>query len=636
MLRRTVFLPVLAIAASIAGCGVNYTAEWPSLPNPIPTVPALKGDAPAQQDVIGDVRITTEICLGAFSGGTGEITRVAKGIGSSCKDQTEAALAMIDGRTTGSLPTGTAATRRARRAAPTHADVAKAGFSEVSLGQVLVSYRVPEGSAAPETLSGAVEDDAAFTAELSDRATCLFAQMKSLYTGINCGALPEGTPRQEVEFPEAVGFTRSDSLSAELEAADPAGDGQKWVGYISEQVPWALTGVLTVHADFGLPVPEDGSTFEGPFEHETRMGLRSSVTQRDVDAQELLHDAAMWLSAQNDIDDPCDFFGPEYPGCDGNVIIFRDGKRIANAVEPVTKVVADYDPARAVDCDEQMPPVHLVDDRDDTPGSVTAAPVPTTICSLEAPEGVVADLPLETRDLRVEGGAVSAEQGQTAAVPFTLDYDGPAGGALELTGETDLPFSSATTLSEWTPAADEQRTETVAVPVPADARPGVYEVVLSVGSGDAVRTAVGRLTVTAKKVAGTPATALPEPEQRVVTIDRFTTLVVERLFVGRDGSVAFGFVCPADLADACQRGVAEVLASGAALKRASAAAAGPAKMKRLGSTRFTSQPGKRTRVKVKLGRTGRKAIAKGRRIDARLVLRVGKFKQVRKITLRRG
>jgi hypothetical protein len=619
MPRRLVVLPLLALALFISACGpdIDVSPYTPGLPQPFTSLPALQDTGAEQLDAIGDVRLSTTVCLGALGGDVTSPPLEGQG-GPSCQDRRQDALDLLDCDLAG-VPLncdagGSGEARRTRRGGTTHADVAKAAFDGVSLQQVLVSYRVPAGAIAPDEIEAAVAEDAEHTEALGDRATCVYQKIRSIIpveTDQSCEELvSEGTPRQVPEFPDTVALTRSDSLAAGLDELEPAPAGQKWVGYVSEQIPWALTGSMTVNADFGLPRPAGGTPYAGPFEHATRLGLRSATTDRDVDTQRLLRDAAQHLGLVIDDD-----------------FSFRDAR--GGAPQPVTAELGDYAPDRAVDCDEELPPVELLDDVS-TGGLVTAVPADSTVCAFPPPNGLDTEGTLATGDLRVTGGAASAEQGQVAAVPFTLDYEGAAAPvALDLHGESDVPFSSATTLASWKPGAGQDRTESVRVAVPDDARPGVYDVLLQVGSGDEVREAVGRLTVTARARA----------EQVRTITERFETtkaLTVERLFVGRDGSVAFGFVCPAELAAACEKGVADVLASASALNRAGAAAAGPAKMKKLGSAKFRAKPGKRVRVKVTLGRSGRKAIAKGRRIDARLVLRVGKYKQVRKISLRRG
>jgi hypothetical protein len=108
--------------------------------------------------------------------------------------------------------------------------------------QVLVAYRVPTDSGAPQTLSGVTNDATA----------------------------------------SSLAFSRSPDYEAELTRLVPPGAGQKWVGYLSALYDYdgGAAGTparqVTVSVDLDLPRPADGGPFVGP------LPLRPVVGARDV------------------------------------------------------------------------------------------------------------------------------------------------------------------------------------------------------------------------------------------------------------------------------------------------------------------------------------------------------------------
>ena len=554
---------------------------------------ALDAESVDQVDLIGDARVNTTLCLG----GLATMPFGSRGVEGPdpaplCVDEPDIGLGGVflrSGAAGASARTARDATR------PTHADVAKAMVSGISFHQVLVSYRVPAGAEAPETIEAPVSVPEEYQETANELATGLYAALvgdiaEEVPLDVFLGELNEDD-LLDVEFPETVTFTRSDALGDQVSGSEGASADQRWVGYVSEQVPLGLTGRLTLPARFGLPVPADGSPYAGPFEHDTVVGRRDAVTKDDVGSLLLMLDLLMWD--------------------EGGLPFFMGSSEDARAAaRGISDPFAASDPARPVDCDDEG-------------GDVIGLPG-GTVCAGATPDGVADDTTLATNDLRIIGGTVTADQGGTAAVPFTLRFAGPAATqALSLSGGTDLPFATATARNgSWTPAAGETRTEYVDVPVPADARPGVYDVVFAAEVGGQAREAVGRLNVTRASVAP------QEQEQRSRTPQR------ERLYVGRNGTVAFGYVCPASLGSACRNATATLWGRQAGGARAAAA---KGKLVKLASKSFRAKPGKRVRVKVKVGpKTRRWLVKAGRRMNGRLVVTAGRNRQTRSILLRRG
>ena len=582
LLRRLAVSGTAVLAVVLAGC-TGFAA--------------IDSESVDQVDLIGDARISTTLCLGALVD-TGDSEDFEPfGQGPACLDEPaelpdRSGIRLREDATTVAARIARDATR------PTHDDVAEAMLAGISFHQVLVSYRVPEDAEAPETIEAPVTVPEDVQEDADDMATELSCALQEGHIFGGCydeRGLDEEEDLVHVDFPDTVTFTRSDSLSDEMAENGEAADGQRWVGYVSEQVPLGLTGHMTLPAEFGLPVPSDGSPYAGPFEHETVVGRRDAATEEDFKSLTLMLDLV-------------DFDEGYFP-------FFRMGsENLRSAVRGLpVPIFAEGDPDRPVDCDEGLD------------GEIF--PDLPTVCGFETPEGVVDDETLATNDLRVSGGEATAEQGRTASVPFTLRFAGPAASrALALSGGTDLPFSAATARTgSWTPAADETRTELVDVPVPADARPGVYAVTFAAEVGGEMREATGRLTVTAAP--GAPVVPQQQGEQS-------RSPQRERLYIGRKGTVAFGYVCPAQLGPACRKANAVLWGM---RPSAGAGAAAKGKLARLASKTFRAKPGKRVRVKIKVGKKTRRLLVKaGRRMNGRLVVTAGGNRQSRSILLRRG
>jgi hypothetical protein len=140
----------------------------------------ITSDAPVQRDVVGDVRVTVDLCASG-----------------------------------GSCPLGNAGR----------------GASEGTTAQLLMAYRVPAEVVAPPALTAI------------------------------------GAP--------GVTFRPSAGYASELERLLPAGQGRRWVGYITDPLPGPPPGTSReVVADFTLPRGTDGGPYAGPFRYRVVAGSR--------------------------------------------------------------------------------------------------------------------------------------------------------------------------------------------------------------------------------------------------------------------------------------------------------------------------------------------------------------------------
>jgi hypothetical protein len=110
--------------------------------------------------------------------------------------------------------------------------------SDGALAQVLVAFRIPSGSAAAAS-----------------------------FTSSSTGPSNSG-PK--------LNLTKSDSYTSELQRLNPAPNGFKWVGYISQAVTYQKSGDqnFTASLDLGLPAGKGGHPFSGPFIWRPVVGAR--------------------------------------------------------------------------------------------------------------------------------------------------------------------------------------------------------------------------------------------------------------------------------------------------------------------------------------------------------------------------
>lgn len=371
--------------------------------------------------------------------------------------------------------------------------------------------------------------------------------------------------------------------------------GTTWIGYIGEPVGDAATGDVTITADLEAPA----ST---PFEHLTVVGHRVLEGEGDgvVGADRA---AARRAVARGTV----------------RGVTTREFDRAVRLGGIPYLDDEGLTPDRALDCDESREVgISIIGlPAQDRLGFVEDVPTTECITDPDKPKATTTEL----RDLTVAGGEGFAEQGSTASVPFTLKTTGPAAAepvaklaaTTALTGATAVPAVAETAL----PAGDLGRTVDVAVP--ATAAPGTYDVVLTATVGDAVRTATGKVVVLPKPAAP-PA---PAP------------IVRDNLYMGADGSIAFGWVCP----PLCGDLQADVLTTKAGIApRATTAAAQKPRLLRVGRQDFKAASGKRTRAKVKLYPKAQGALKKGKALKALVVVRQGGegVPVVRRVVLKRS
>jgi hypothetical protein len=186
--RIVLVIAALAAVAVMSGC-VAFVQGSPSA---------------EQRDVIGDVEISSAICA-SNTGADGSVDWPG------CGDSD-----VVGG----------------------DADGNSGSDAESGNYQLLTGYRIPDGSAAPQSFM---------------------------------------TDEQPVSEP--LIFTRSTSYTSELERLLPTPDGQHWVGYLSgpfthTDVPTADAHRLRFSPEFTLPRPADGSPFVGPFRYQQVIGAR--------------------------------------------------------------------------------------------------------------------------------------------------------------------------------------------------------------------------------------------------------------------------------------------------------------------------------------------------------------------------
>jgi hypothetical protein len=408
--RLTLLLPALALAALLAGC-----------------FSFIKEDSAAQQDVIGPVRVTTTVCpydLGQVGGVRGRgataraaVQRLHEDDGANCLDHDEA-----------------------------YDQLEQLFPYSLIPRQVMVAYRVPEGTTAPETLTADV-NVLRFEDVFNERSVRVAGGRVTAQRQHGEGA-PEPVAQR-------VTFRRSASLESELpgfyemlqgDATDKVallGGGQKVVGYISDVVPGAIIDEFALHADFPLPAgPAEGQPYAGPFEHLSMVGNRWAWDD-------------LYLPVRAGEDDPYD----------------------------------PFDPDRPVDCE------NIIEE------DLTLCPLPHM-----GLEGNVADAlgstSTPTRDLRVvaQGDPVVVEQGGTATVPFTLRAAGePSEEDFDLGADVSIQDGKATPRdATWKFPGTGEYEQPVTVQVPHYTEPGEYVVRLVADEAIQDRDSAAKIIVKAK------------------------------------------------------------------------------------------------------------------------------------------
>jgi hypothetical protein len=462
-------------------------------------------------------------------------------------------------------------------------------------------------------------------------------------TATASATLPDGMS------PATATLTRKPSLDESLQQTQPAPAGEHWVGYISPVV-----GV---------------ATDEGTTPQDVAAGLkRAAVSAR------LTEDPNMPSgSGDGDWSASADFTLSRGPGGLPAPASFAHavlgGVRMAypqdiyDGVDPT----GFHDPAEAfglqlldtrpVDCQEvrAWPFVTFLGVSTD---GLTEDPygdplLPTTTCGRESAGGALA-----LKDLRGSGDTVAVDPGQTATVPFTLRYVGEAGPTFALTGSTDLPGGSVSSVTPGalTPGGEGFQSASVVVAVPAGTAPGDYAVTLTAAVGGQTRVATGTVTVRTPGAGTTNANTTPNPTgledsggsgvsgASVVVRQRMLEFRgLDRSGLGPDGrSVNIGDVICHKTTEACgwvswQLSIRwEQLHAGAEVARASARTR--VRMVVLGSGTLSVPAGARRHIRVRLPKGVVRALAAGEILHAIAAVRPARDRVpvTHRIDLRRG
>lgn len=484
-------------------------------------------------------------------------------------------------------------------------------------GQVLLAYRVPKGTQAPEQLTASTE-----IVHFKDWWEYLDGTSEPRGTGTGTGTTGGG------ELPENrqidVTFTRSAELDEKLPAFysrtdddDPANDedhidlldeDQEVVAYVSDVVPGAQVGEWTVKAGFGLPAEQ--RPFEGPFNHVSMVGWRAVMTpelEPPVRSRRALESAGL---------------------------ISRG----------IGGMFGDLDPEREIDCrlGETIPTVPAARRalRGEEPD-----PVDLTFCPMPKPQiGDGEENPVlgigrrafkgtdtATRDLGLRGGGETfVEQGRKATVPYSLVGSGPAGGELELTAKVvpAIPgVGDVATEVEFPGAGTHGRS--LELQIPADAPARTYEVLFTAKNGDHTRTAKAGLVVLPKAATAEQA-AQPEQQQPQGTVAVKKTRR-PTVFMDREGFIRFSSACgPCSVDGLVPFGT--VGDSGAKASQST----GTHRLLRVARGKVAGKSGVRTKVRVKLFPKAQRALRSGRRLTGVIVFRkgAGGRPDVRKVVFR--
>jgi hypothetical protein len=256
--------------------------------------------------------------------------------------------------------------------------------------------------------------------------------------------VPSGSSPSGLSAPALsdVTFSASSGYDSWLSTHESTPSGYQWAGYISSEFADANPTAIEVTADFAVPAGSGVNPYAGPY-----------VVKQVV-------------------------IGDRADGPYGDTTL---------------------DPSRTLDCSE------VVDDVISLPApasseTVTSAP---TGCQNDA---TTSPLSVVTRALNAAApaAATTVQAGNTATIPFTVRFSGPATSAFQLSASTDSNALVAVPVNAtFTPSGSGTTTENVSVPVPAGLAPGSYTVSLNVG---AFGSSAATLNVTAPPTATTSTT----------------------------------------------------------------------------------------------------------------------------------
>ena len=558
-----------ALATGVAGC-----------------FPFIQSDTAQQSAPMADVRVDTELCgsplLGLiYSSGGG-----VESLDDLCLDKDEA----FDFHYTD--------------------DITELGMPLP--GQMLVSYRVPKGATAPETLTADAE-----VIHFSDWWSWLMAEGSGEGTGTGTtGGRPDPAPLRK----HTMTFTRSadldEKLPAHWEKNDPENetdgidildDDEQIVSYISDVVPGAVVGDWELDAPFGLPASK--RPYSGPFNHLSMAGWRAAMTE---ELEPPLEERRALRAA-----------GVNTRGLGG--------------------ALGELDPARAINCDfggrllpllGQAPRSLRGTDEEPEAADVTICPLPQPKINADRENdeplldfaGAFTGTDTAVRDLDVRGGGETfAEQGTTARVPFKLASSGAPGGKLDLVASVSPAIPGVGELKSQIDFPGTGTTNRdVEIKLPADAPSRTYEVTLrAVSQSGDVRSAKAGLVVLAKKAT--------EQQAPAGTVRAKQASGRGNVFMDADGYLRFGNVCGECSVDGL------VPFGSVGDKSAKAAQARSGRLLRVARAgKLRGKQGVRTKVRVKLFPKAQRSLRRGRKLTGVLVFRNGKSTapQVRKVIFR--
>jgi hypothetical protein len=274
--------------------------------------------------------------------------------------------------------------------------------------------------------------------------------------------IPVGSKPGAVTSPELPGttFTRNSDYATWLDANGPTiPTGYEWVGYMSS--PFTVSGGLNLRAtaEFTPPASPAGNPNTSPYAVDTVVVGDRLDSESGFDFEDS-PDTAKTADGS-----PSDFPPPTY---------FPS--------EPVAP--ESLDPNRPLDCDAFDV---TSTDRSDF-GRV--APDVSSDVSSEDPTDCVEDYTTSPTDITTRSltstapaAAVTVQAGNTATIPFTVQYNGPSASPFMLSASTSSNALVAVPANgSFTPSGTGNTVENVTVPTPAGLTPGNYTVTLNVGA----------------------------------------------------------------------------------------------------------------------------------------------------------
>ena len=571
MFRRSLLtIAALAAALGTAGC-----------------FPIVSNQDVSQNDVIGNVRVSADVCEPAFGLLLGGIFR--NGIERS---DAETLRAERGGIGIGDALFSCLSDERLVQAR----DNDRGGPVEVILTaprQLLLSFRVPATADVPD--------------EFQTRAKILTfdGPREQTITFRRAPEMDDQVPDSFDILPEIILSIFGDGDDLDWHLLD---NGEKVASYISEQIPGALLGKLDVNARFGVPGDEFGVPYADDFNALVMAGSRLALTDEQY-AQFIQNDRAL---ERIGVSLPGGIHNPFRPGrsvecLDRDILDDAPLLRGSSDVEDLAGAAfcpqPDFSKLLAALLDEIGGINTRGDDEIETPSELD-----------RLIRGVETDL----RDLRVRGGEAFAAPGTTAVVPYTLWAEGADGGAMDVTATTNIPGVPVWNGTVEFPGTGEHP-RSLGIAVPEGTTPGVYEVNLTVGNGDGHGIRHGKSLIV----------VLPPAAAESTSVER------ELVEMKENGIIALKVNCTV-----CGNLQADLLTMKESLETtAKGSQASKPRLVRIARKKpFTALSGSETTLRLRVSKTPRALINDGRSIKALVVIRKGATgdPEVRRITIQRA